>query len=73
MQADPTFANSLGEGFRKIHANEGLKGFTLVSTESSIGQTLNLQSFAQQTPLLLLDADYMQGSDGLERKLYGSN
>jgi len=28
-QADPTFASSLGEGFAKIKAQEGLKGFTL--------------------------------------------
>ena len=31
-QVDPEFAPSLGAGFARIRAEEGLKGFTLVST-----------------------------------------
>jgi len=30
-QASPKLYTSLGDGFRKIHAAEGMKGFTLVS------------------------------------------
>jgi len=37
-QADPNFASSLGEGFKKIHANEGLKGFTLVSSSITLSK-----------------------------------
>ena len=31
FQAQPQLYSSLGDGFRKIHAAEGMKGFTLVS------------------------------------------
>jgi len=44
-QADPTFASSLGEGFKKIHAHEGLKGFTLGWFPTLVGY--GLQGFGK--------------------------
>jgi solute carrier family 25 phosphate transporter 3 len=44
-QADPNFASSLGEGFKKIHTNEGLKGFTLGWFPTLVGY--GLQGFGK--------------------------
>ena len=35
--------SSIGDGFRKIHATEGLKGFTLVSTHLSLAHSIRLR------------------------------